>query len=115
MNENNQDIPLTEDKKPNGVLFKLDDGKLCVVLLKNNEWDWDNVHVLNTDNMDDKYDDISASDPFEFVFILWEEHRFTTCNIKTTVPNNSFIKLHDEGFLQPIIKRDYEKQYGTDN
>jgi hypothetical protein len=99
-------------KKPNGVLFKRDDGNLIAVLIVDGKWDWDSCKVFQMEEMTDKYEDLSAKDPFEFVFIKWNEKTFTTMNKKTIVPNYSMSKLFDEGKLQKIIEKDYEKQYG---
>jgi hypothetical protein len=98
--------------KPNGVIFKRDDGQLIVVLIKDGKWDWDDCMILHMDEMKDKHDDISAKNPFEFVFIAWNEKSFTTMNEKTIVPNTSMSKLFDEGKLQITIELDYKYQYG---
>lgn len=105
---------VTKDK-PNGVLFKRDDGDVIVVLIVDGKWDWDNCKLFNTEEMTDKYDDISSKDPFEFVFLKWDEEnmKMTTINSKSVVPNYSMSKLFDEGKLQKTIEKDYEKRYGS--
>lgn len=104
----------TKDK-PNGVLFKRDDGNVIVVLIVDGNWDWDNCKVFNMEEMKDKYDDLSATNPFEFVFIKWdgENMKFTAMNSKSVVPNYSMSKLFDEGKLQKTIEKDYENRYGS--
>lgn len=97
--------------KPNGVLFKRDDGQLIICLIKEGKFDWDNVLALNMKEIKDKHDDLMAN-PFEFVFIRFNETQFTTMNQKTTIPNYTFSKLFDEGKLIETIKVDYEQQYG---
>lgn len=104
-----------EMNKPNGVIFKRDDGQLIIVLIKDGKWDWDNCLVLKMEQMTDKYDDISAKDPFEFVFIKWDETKFTTMNKKTEVPHYSMLTLAEDGKLQEVIEKDYEAQYGKDS
>lgn len=101
-----------DTKKPNGVLFKRDDGNLIAVLIVDGKWDWDSCKVFQMEEMTDKYEDLSVKDPFEFVFIKWNEKTFTTMNKKTIVPNHSMSKLFDEGKLQKTIEKDYENQYG---
>ncbi len=102
------------NKKPNAVMFKLDDGRfICFVLHKNNTWDWDNVHTVDVSNMSDKYADLSAQDPFEFVFCDWSETSVKTYNQKTVIPNTSFSKMLDGGLLQKTIENDYNIQYGV--
>jgi hypothetical protein len=105
------ELETNSDSKPNGVLFKTDLGTLTICLIKDKEFDWENILVLDMDKMTDKYDDI-LSDPFEFVFIYFNEDSFKTTDTKTTVYNNTFTKLYDEGLLEKVIKSDYEKQYG---
>lgn len=104
-----------EINRPNGVLFKRDDGNVIVVLIVDGKWDWDNCKVFNMEEMTDKYDDLSAVNPFEFVFIKWDEEnkKVTTENSKTVVPNYSMSKLFDEGKLQVTIEKDYELRYGS--
>ena len=93
---------------PNGVLFKLDDGKPCVVLRKLDTWNWD---LLLIPQGGDQWPDLSAKDPFEFVFIFKDDKSLTTTNIKTTVPNQSFLRLHEANLLQTIIEEDYNRRY----
>lgn len=104
-----------EINKPNGVLFKRDDGNVIVVLIVGSKWDWDNCKVFNMEEMKDEYDDISAIDPFEFVFIKWheEDQKMITINSKSVVPNYSMSRLFDEGKLQKTIEKDYENRYGS--
>lgn len=104
----------SEINRPNGVLFKRDDGNIIVVLIVNGKWDWDNCKVFNMEEMKDKYNDLSAKDPFEFVFLNWDEEtlKMTNINSKTVVPNYSLSKLFDEGKLQTTIEKDYENRYG---
>lgn len=106
-------IEATKDK-PNGVLFKRDDGNVIVVLIVDGKWDWDNCKVFNMEEMTDKYDDLSAVNPFEFVFLKWDEEnkKMTTINSKTVVPYYSMSKLFNEGNLQKTIEKDYENRYG---
>lgn len=103
-----------EINKPNGVLFKRDDGNLIAVLIKENKWDWDNCIVFDMNERTNKHDDISAKDPFEFVFIKWDEENgtYTTMDKKTIIPKYSMFKLFDENKFQETIERDYEYQYG---
>jgi hypothetical protein len=99
--------------KPNGVLFKTDLDNLVVCLIKDNQFDWENVlHLKMNEELENEYKDIS-SDPFEFVFIKWNETSITTMNQKSTIPNYTFSKLYDENKLEQTIKLDYEKQYGS--
>jgi hypothetical protein len=100
--------------KPNGVLFKLDNGQLCVALIKDGVWNWDEILYLHMNEMKDKYDDISAVNPFEWVFCKWGEKQFTTMNKKTIFPNQSFSKMFEAGVFQESVKIDYEMQYGKD-
>jgi hypothetical protein len=93
---------------PNGVLFKLDDGKPCVVLRKLDTWNWD---LLLFPKSGDQWPDLSAKNPFEFVFIYKDENSLTTTNIKTTVPNHSFLSLHESDMLTKIIEEDYYRRY----
>jgi len=104
----------TKDK-PNGVLFRREDGTVIAVLIKNNKWDWENCNVFDITKMEDKYDDLSFKDPFEFVFIIWDEERmvFTSMNTKTYIPNYSMSKLLYEDKLQKTIEKDYEQRYGS--
>jgi hypothetical protein len=104
-----------EMNKPNGVLFKRDDGQLIVALIEDGKWNWDAVKFLHMDEMKDKYDDISASNPFEWVFCKWGEKHFTTMNKKTVFPNQSFSKLFEAGVFQEAVRKDYENQYGKDS
>jgi hypothetical protein len=103
--------------KPNGVLFKRDDGNVIAVLIVDGKWDWDHCKVFDMAEMTDKFDDLSAVNPFEFVFIRWNEEnkKVTTENSKTVVPNYSMSKLFDEGKLQKTIENDYELRYGPIN
>ena len=103
-----------ELNKPNGVLFKRDDGNVIVVLIVDGKWDWDNCKFFNMEEMTDKYDDVSAKDPFEFVFLKWDEEnmKMTTMDSKSVVPNYSMSKLFAEGKLQKTIEKDYENRYG---
>lgn len=105
----------TTKDKPNGVLFKRDDGNLTAVLIVDGKWDWDHCKVFNMNDVKIKHDDISAVNPFEFVFIKWDEEnmKLTTENSKTVVPNYSMSKLFDEGKLQLTIEKDYEFRYGS--
>ena len=93
---------------PNGVLFKLDDGKPCLVMRKLDEWDWE-LFLFPT--CEDQWPDLSANDPFEFVFVYKDDHSLTTTSIKTVIPNQSFLKLHDAGMLKPMIETDYNRRY----
>lgn len=102
-----------QEMKPNGVIFKRDDGQLIICPINDGKFDWDHVMVLNMEQMTDKYDDISAVNPFEFVFCKLEEDKFTTFNQKTTIPNTSFSKLYDSGLLEKVFQKDYENQFGT--
>lgn len=97
--------------KPNGVLFKNDIGFPIICLIKNGKFDWEDVLLLNMDEMTDKFEDIS-SNPFEFVFIKFDETSFTSANKKSTVPNYTFSKLYEEELLDVTIRKDYENQYG---
>lgn len=105
-----------EINKPNGVLFKNDVGRLILCLIKENEFDWDNLLVLNKAELLNEHEDSSSQDlseyPFEYVFVRVENDKFTTTNQKTTIPNYTFTKLYDEGKLFGTIQKDYEKQYG---
>lgn len=99
--------------KPNGVLFKLDNGQLCIVLLKETGWDWENVLHLQMDDLKDKFEDLSAVNPFEWVFIYFTEKEFTVCNQKTILPKMSFSQLYDTGVFTKLVQSDYERQYET--
>ena len=101
--------------KPNGVIFKRDDGQLIVVVIKDGKWDWDEIKLLHMDEMKDKYDDISASNPFEWVFCKWGEKQFTTMNQKTIIENSSFSKMFENGTFCKAVEKDYEAQYGKDS
>lgn len=103
-----------EINRPNGVLFKRDDGNLIVVLIVDGKWDWDNCKLFNMEEIKDKYDDLSAKDPFEFVFVKWDEEnrKMTTSDSKSVVPNYSMSRLFDEDKLQKTIEKDYELRYG---
>lgn len=100
--------------KPNGVLFRREDGNVIVILIKNNKWDWENCNIFDMTKMEDKFEDVSIKDPFEFVFIVWDEEKmvFTSMDRKTFIPNYSMSKLLYENKLQVIIEKDYENQYG---
>lgn len=104
-----------EMNKPNAVLFKRDDGQLVVVVIENGKWDWDKLKILPMDEMKDKYDDISAVNPFEWVFCKWRDNVLTTMNQKTVIPNSSFSKMFDEGVFCQAVEEDYENQYGKDS
>jgi len=95
--------------KPNGVLFKINNGNLCICLLIDDKWDWDNVKVFKSN----RHDDISTENPFEFVFITWNEDVFITDDKKSSVPNSSFDKLMLENKLHEIISLEYKKQYNN--
>lgn len=100
---------------PNAVIFKRDDGQLIVIVRKDGEWDWENVLHLNMDEMKDKFDDLSASNPFEWVFCNWGEKEFTTTSQKTIIPNQSFSKMFEANTFKESLKVDYETQYGKDS
>ena len=92
--------------KPNGVLFKLDDGTVVFVLIKDGVWDWD----ILIKPKEDYWKDLSAVNPFEWVFIFYDEinSTITTFNNKTTIENASFLKLHDSNTLKGFIEMDYK-------
>jgi hypothetical protein len=99
--------PMKNKITPNGVLFKTDDEKPAVCLIKNEMFDWDNVLVFDPEELNV---DLS-SNPFEFVFVNYESGSLKTTDKKTTVPNYTFSKLYDENKLQNTIEHDYKKQY----
>ena len=99
---------------PNGVLFKTDDGNVCVTLLNNGEWDWENVLKFNMELVKDKFNDLSTTNPFEYVFCHWGDTEFTVENKKTVIPNMSFSKMYDEGKLTETIRVDYNSQFVKD-
>jgi hypothetical protein len=90
----------------NSVLFKLDDGQLCVFLRQDGQWDFKTVVKLQ--DMEDKFPDL-ASDPFEFVFCHFDgEKKNLTCGMrKTTVQDMTFLTLHEAGLLQTVIEHDF--------
>ena len=99
------------NNEPNGVLFHLDDGKAVFILRKNNEWDWNDCRIAH----EDQWKDLSVSNPFEFVFIYYDDtdpktHRITTFNTKTCIPNASFLTLQAAGILKNCIDMDYKMQ-----
>ena len=104
---------MKKNDKPNGVLFKRDDGQLIVVLIEDGKWNWENILHLNMNNLDGSFEDLSSANPFEFVFINWKETSFDTVSEKTSVPDNSFLSLHDKGQLKNTIEKDYVNQYGS--
>jgi hypothetical protein len=102
--------------KPNAVLFKLDDGSLCVVKRENNQFNWEKMlHLTMTEELVKQYEDLSASNPFEFVFVYWDEEKFSTCEQKSIVPDKSFLQLADENKLVGTIELDYKEQYETED
>lgn len=109
---NQIDMPIKEEK-PNAVLFKLDNGQICLVIIKDNIWDWDRVMQLDMSVMTDKFDDVSAANPFEFIFVhyIHNEKKFIACNQKTIIPDHCFSKLTLNGSLQKLIEKDYNEQY----
>jgi hypothetical protein len=101
-------------EKPNGVLFKNDSGRLIVCLINpDGVFDWENVLLLK--DMPDKFDDLSIEDPFEFVFIIWDDESMTmtTFDQKSVVQHYSFTKLYEDGILKSTIELDYKRQFTT--
>ena len=97
--------------KPNAVLFKTDLDNLVVCLVKDNHFDWENVLYLEmSEEKENEYN--LSSNPFEFVFVKWNERGLITTNQKTTVSSYNFSRLYEEGKLEQTIELDYEKQYG---
>lgn len=94
---------------PNAVLFKLDDGVPVVTKRMNGEWEWDMAYKFNKD----QWPDLSAANPFEFVFIHWDSEKKTieTEHSKTICPNVSFVKLFDSKLLPGIIEDDFQRRY----
>jgi hypothetical protein len=91
----------------NAVLFKLNDGKVAIIQRNNGEWDWNSIVTY----YDDNYNDLSAVDPFEFVFCYTEGDKIHTENCKTIIENTSFLKLYDAGLFEKWIDLDYRMQY----
>lgn len=101
-------------EKPNGVLFKNDSGRLIVCLISaDGIFDWERVLLLK--EMPDKFDDLSAEDPFEFVFIIWndEAQTMTTLNQKSVVQHYSMTKMFEDGILKSTIELDYKRQFAS--
>ncbi len=91
----------------NGVLFKLDNNDTIYIDKINGEWIWDKFRKLNNEH----FQDLSAINPFEFVFCCSEGGDIHTENCKTTIENTSFLKLYDAGLLKKWIDLDYRMQY----
>ena len=101
---------MAEIDKPNAVLFKLDNGKPILSLIKDGKFDWENVLYIETGDI---FDDLSASDPFEFVFCCWDGSTITTpFKQKTIVPGASFSDLFENGLFYKTVETDYENQFG---
>jgi hypothetical protein len=62
----------------------------------------------------DKFNDLSRTNPFEYVFCHWGDTEFTVENKKTVIPNMSFSKMYDEGKLTETIRVDYNSQFVKD-
>ena len=98
---------MTNNDKPNAVLFKLETNQLCIVLLKDDKWDWINMLHLDMEPLKSDFDDLSTSNPFEFVFCYWYEDKFSTGTRKVIIPNQSFLKLIENDTLQKTIEAEY--------
>jgi len=92
---NLQNMTLELSKKPNSVLFKLNDEKLVMMAIENDRLDPDKVFDFSDENFIDGWKDLSAENPFEFVFCYWDTEKSTikTTNTKTVIPDESFKSL----------------------
>lgn len=98
---------IKDDFRPNGVLFKLDDGSPCIVKLNGLLWDWERVFKMDVDY----WQDLNAVDPFEFVFVYFGKETITTDHSKSVIPDASFLSLYEAGSLAGIIEDDYNRRY----
>lgn len=92
---------------PNGVLFKLDSGKPCIVKKEFGVWNWDQAYIPNEDH----WPDLASGNPFEFIFIQLKGLTVITDNSKTTIPNNTFLSLHESNLLRAMIEDDYQRRF----
>lgn len=103
-----KNVPMTNGTfVPNAVLFKLLDGSPCIIRRNADGWDLEHAYKMNVDH----WPDISSKDPFEFVFINFNEDKVVTDMSKTIIPNHSCYSLYTSNLLIPMIEDDYQRRY----
>jgi hypothetical protein len=99
---------------PNAVLFKHKDLIGIVSIDETGKGNWDSVGVIDKSSLIDNFDDVSVSNPFEFVFCYFHGDVLKSTNQKSSVPNQSFETLYQSGMLENTIEQDFYNQFLKD-